>query len=79
MGYPPPGETRADRPMLARSDQLPPGSFMDPVRTDAQVLYADQQWRPAKIRGWHRLDVAHQEPVTQRWIFWLVRLQLKYR
>jgi hypothetical protein len=50
---------------------------MDPVRTDAEVLYADRQWRPAKVLGWHRLDVACQQPITQRWIFWFVRLQLE--
>ena len=77
MGYPPPSRTGADSPVLTRSDHLPPGSFMDPVRTDAEVLYADRQWRPAKVLGWHRLDVAHQQPITQRRIFWLVRLQLE--
>ena len=77
MGYPPPSRAGADSPVLTRSYQLPSGSFMDPMRTDAEVLYTDQQWRPAKVLGWHRLDVAHRQPITQRWIFWLVRLQLE--
>jgi hypothetical protein len=31
----------------------------------------------ARVLGWHRLDAAHRQPLTDRWIFWLVRLQLE--
>lgn len=77
MGYPPPSRTGADIPVLARSDPLPSGSFMDPIRTDADLLYTDRQWRPAKVLGWHRLDVAQRQHITERWTFWLVRLELE--
>jgi hypothetical protein len=36
----------------------------------------DGTWRPATVLGWYRLDVASRQPVTNRWIFWLVRLRL---
>ena len=49
---------------------------MQPRRTDAELLYADGNWRPATVLGWYRLDVAYRQPVTNRWIFWLVRLRL---
>jgi hypothetical protein len=76
MDYPPPTRSNGDKPALARSEGLPPGSFMNPRRSHAELLYADGTWRPATVHGWHRLDVAHRQRVTQRWIFWLVRLQL---
>lgn len=60
MGYPPPSRAGADSPVLARSEQLPPSSFMDQIRTNAEVLYADRQWRLAMVLGWHRLDVARR-------------------
>jgi hypothetical protein len=50
---------------------------MQPRRTEAEVLYADGNWRPAAVLGWYRLDVAGQQPITNRWIFWLVRLRLR--
>ena len=49
---------------------------MQPRRTEAELLYVDGNWRPATVLGWYRLDVAHRQPVTNRWIFWLVRLRL---
>jgi hypothetical protein len=42
---------------------------MEPRRTEAELLYADGIWRPATVLGWSRLDVAHRQPVTSRWIF----------
>jgi hypothetical protein len=65
--------------MLARADQLSPGLFMNPRHAAAEVLHADRQWRPVIVLGWHRLEVAHRQPVTDRWIFWLVRLRLESR
>jgi hypothetical protein len=50
---------------------------MEPRHTEAEALYADGTWRPVNVLGWHRLDVAHEQPITKRWIFWLVRLQLE--
>src|SRR5258708_21390085 len=61
--------------MLARTDLLPSGSFMNPRH--AEVLCADGQWRPVMVLGWHRLDVAHRQAVTDRWIFWFVHLRLE--
>jgi len=55
--------------MLARKDQLPLGSFINPRHVEAEVLYADRQWKPVTVLGWHRLDVAHRQAVTDRWIF----------
>ncbi len=49
---------------------------MEPRRTEAELLYVDGNRRPATVLGWYRLDVARRQPVTNRWIFWLVRLQL---
>jgi hypothetical protein len=49
---------------------------MEPWGTEAELLYADGNWRPATVLGWYRLDVAHRQPITNRWIFWLVRLRL---
>lgn len=49
---------------------------MEPTHTDAEVLYADAQWRPANVAGWLRLDVAHRQLITNRWIFWLVQSRL---
>ena len=49
---------------------------MDPRGTEAEVLYMDQSWRPAIVTGWIRLDVAHRQPINERWIFWDVQLQL---
>lgn len=49
---------------------------MEPRTTEAEVLHADQQWRPVQVLGWHRLDVARQQVITGRWTFWLVQLQL---
>ena len=50
---------------------------MPPRRTDAQALYTDGQPRPATVIGWHRLDVARRQPITEVWIFWLVHLRLE--
>ncbi|SRR5258708_38305241 len=49
---------------------------MDPRATEAEVLYLDRSVRPATVLGWKRLDVARRQPITERWIFWLVHLQL---
>jgi hypothetical protein len=49
---------------------------MKPKQAGTQVLYGDGTWRPAKVLGWLRLDVAHKQPITQRWVFWLVQMQL---
>jgi hypothetical protein len=49
---------------------------MEPRRTEAEVLYMDGTWRPVTVLEWLRLDVAHRQPITNRWIFWLSRLQL---
>jgi hypothetical protein len=49
---------------------------MRPRRTEAEVLYADGAWRPATVLGWCRLDIARRQPITNRWVFWLVRLRL---
>lgn len=49
---------------------------MKPKQADAQLLYADGTWRPARVLGWLRLDIAHKQPITQRWIFRLVQIQL---
>lgn len=62
--------------MLARRDPRPTGTAMEPRRTDAGLLYADGSWRPATVLGWHRLGVARSQPVTNQWVFWLVRLRL---
>ena len=77
MSYPPPSLSSKNRPMLARKDQLPLGSFINPRHVEAEVLYADRQWRPVMVLGWHRLDVAHRQAVTDRWIFWFVHLRLE--
>lgn len=50
---------------------------MEPRLTEAEVLYTDREWHPATVLGWYRLDIAHEQPITKRWIFWLVRLQLE--
>jgi hypothetical protein len=65
--------------MLSRRDPPPTGTAMKPRRTAAELLYADATWRPATVLGWYRLDVARRQPVTNRWIFWLVRLRLAGR
>jgi hypothetical protein len=52
---------------------------MEPRRTEAEVLYVDGQWRLANVLGWHRLDVAHRQPLTEVWVFWLVHLRLESR
>jgi hypothetical protein len=63
--------------MLASKEQLPLGSFMNPRHAEAEVLYADRQWRPVTVLSWHRLDIAYRQAVTDRWIFWLVHLRLE--
>ena len=40
-------------------------------------LYMDGTWRRVTVLGWLRLDVAHRQPVTNRFIFWLVQLHLE--
>ena len=50
---------------------------MEPRHAQARVLYLDGEWREATVLGWHRLDVAHRQPVTEVWIFWLVHLRLE--
>jgi hypothetical protein len=62
--------------MLARRDPPPTGTAVQPRRTEAELLYADGNWRPATVLGWYRLDVANRQPVTNRRVFWLVRLRL---
>jgi hypothetical protein len=49
---------------------------MEARRAEAELLHADGNWRPVTVLGWYRLDVARRQPVTNRWIFWLVRLRL---
>jgi hypothetical protein len=48
-----------------------------PNSAEAEVLYADRQWRPVTVLGWHRLNIAHRQAVTDRRIFWLVHLRLE--
>ena len=77
MGCPPPSRTDGDRPALTRRDELPPGTAMEPKGTEAELLYMDGTWRRVTVLGWLRLDVAHRQPVTNRFIFWLVQLHLE--
>src|SRR5262249_22576722 len=76
MGYPPPPSAQL-RPVLARGDPPPAGTGMEARRTGAELLYVDGNWRPVTVLGWYRLGVAHRRPVTNRWVFWLVRLRLE--
>ena len=63
--------------MLTRRDELPPGTAMEPRRTEAELLYMDGHPRRVTVLGWLRLDVAHRQPITNRFIFWLVHLRLE--
>jgi hypothetical protein len=66
-----------DRRADAGQKRSPPtGTVIGPRRTEAELVYADGNWRPDSIRL-VRLDVVYRQPITDRWIFWLVRLRLR--
>ena len=68
MRYPPPGLIEDRPPGADQGDLSASGTVLEPRRSEAELLYADGNWRPATVLGWYRLDVAHRQPVTNRWL-----------
>lgn len=53
----------------------PPGPWLRPRMTAAEVHWSDGTWRPATIVAWYKLPAPREDFVTGIKVEWLVRLE----